>query len=121
MGYRSHVMALVYSSNHAQDVNEYGKLKLLMGTTFKGVFDEWESHFRWNDKQHVLVFNAEDVKWYESYPDVAKFIAFLSDVRDLDYQTEFVRVGEEEGDIESDYSADCACFLNTRTYVTCDV
>jgi hypothetical protein len=97
------------------------QLKFLMGTTFKDVFDGWSNHFRWNDKQHVLVFEAEDVKWYESFHDVARFTEFLGEVRDLEYVTEFVRVGEEEGDIESDYSCDSEYILSTNTYITCDV
>jgi hypothetical protein len=121
MGYRSEVKAVVYPTNRQQNKDKYEQLRFLMGTTFKDVFDEWSNHFRWNDKQYVLVFEAEDVKWYETYPEVQRIEAFLDEVRDLEYETEFVRVGEEEGDIETNYSGDSEFMLGARTYISCDV
>ena len=61
----------------------------------------------------------EDVKWYESYPDVSEFDAMLPEIEELGFCYEFVRVGENEGDIEFRQSNDHNCYLNTRTEITC--
>jgi hypothetical protein len=112
MGYRSDVRALIYPSNGDQNLVEYEKLKLLMNTTFKDVYEAWgDDYFTWDDRHRVLKFSAESVKWYESYPDVAKFSPFLDEVHKLDYEYEFVRVGEENDDDEVMSSGDAEHFL----------
>jgi len=40
-----------------------------------------------------------DIKWYDSYEDVSELTAFIDTIEDSDdYQ--FLRLGEESGDIE---------------------
>ena len=112
MGYRSDVRALIYPSNGDQNLVEYEKLKLLMNTTFKDVYEAWgDDYFTWDDKHRVLKFSAESVKWYESYPDVAKFSPFLDEVHKLDYEYEFIRVGEDMDDIEDDSTGDSESYM----------
>ena len=45
MGYRSDVRALIYPSNGDQNLVEYEKLKLLMNTTFKDVYEAWGKNY----------------------------------------------------------------------------
>ncbi len=111
MGYRSDVKALIYPPSGDTNLLEYDKLKLLMNTTFKDVLDSWSDYFDWNDTHRVLRFAANSVKWYDSYPDVAKFTQFLSDVRGLEYEYEFIRIGEDDNDVESDSTGDASGFL----------
>jgi hypothetical protein len=112
MGYRSDVQALIYPLSGDQNLLEYNKLKLLMNTTFKDVFEAWsDDYFSWDDKHRVLKFSANSIKWYDSYPDVAKFIKFLADVRDLEYEYEFMRIGEDTDDIESDGTGDSSNYM----------
>ena len=108
MGYRSCVMMLVYPDvDNVDDMQPmYGQLKVLMNTTFKQVMDFWEdSHIKWHDDQCVWQFSAEDVKWYESYPDVQLFedmrAKFNGDSDDgiPGYCVEFVRIGEDNDDV----------------------
>ena len=112
MGYRSDVKALIYPQSGDQNLLEYDKLKLLFNTTFKDVFEAWgKEYFEWDDEHRVLIFDANSVKWYDSYPEVEKFVQFLTDVAGLDYEYEFLRLGEEDDDIEDDRTGDANGFM----------
>ena len=108
MGYRSDLVVLIYPDvENAVDARaKYEQLKLLMGTTFKHVVEEFEAYATWIDESHVLKFKLDDVKWYPSYSDVQMFEKMLSAFSGDDeagiegYCTEFVRIGEESGDVE---------------------
>jgi hypothetical protein len=112
MGYRSEVKALIYPASGDQNLLQYEQLKVLMNTTFKDVYEAWgDEWFTWDDKHRVLKFSAESVKWYESYPDVAKFSPFLDEAHKLGYEYEFIRVGEDIDDIEDDSTGDAEGYL----------
>ena len=117
MGYRSEVTALIYPDGGEHSALNYDKLKLLMNTTFKQVFDEWggEREFNdgweWNDNVLVLQFTATSVKWYDGYPEVERFVKFLGEVQELEYQYEFIRIGEEDDDIETDSTGDANGYM----------
>ena len=112
MGYRSDVKALIYPVSSEHSLIEYDKLKLLMNTTFKHVLDSWGNEsFSWDDKHRILVFNANSVKWYESYPEVDMFPKFLEDVHELEYEYEFIRLGEEDDDVEEDSTGDAQGYM----------
>ena len=105
-------MALVYPLGGEHNLLNYDKLKTLMNTTFKDVFEAWgEDYFSWDDKHRVLKFSANSVKWYDSYPDVDLFTKFLTEVRDLEYEYEFLRIGEDDNDVESDYTGDAENYM----------
>jgi hypothetical protein len=112
MGYRSDVKALIYPLGGEHNLLEYDKLKTLMNTTFKDVFEAWgEDYFSWNDKHRVLEFDANSVKWYESFPDVALFTPFLDEAHKLGYEYEFMRIGEDDNDVESMNSGDAENYM----------
>lgn len=112
MGYRSDVQALIYPQSGDQNLLEYDKLKLLFGTTFEDVFEAWgEDYFSWDDKHRVLKFSANLVKWYDSFPEVGKLVSFLADVQELGYEFEFIRIGEEDDDIETDSTGDANGYM----------
>jgi len=101
MGYRSQVAAVIYGDVRDND-EKYDLLKVLMNTTFKDVYTEFEGNAEWHDGKRVLEFKMEDVKWYESYPDVKRFMNMLDDIGDIEgFNYEFVRIGEESEDIET--------------------
>jgi hypothetical protein len=114
MGYRSEVQALVYPLGGEHNLVEYEKLKLLMNTTFKDVYDAWEEDFTWDDHHRVLKFVAYDVKWYESYTEVALFSPFLDEVHKLGYEYEFIRIGEDDNDNEAMNSENAEYFLRIQ-------
>ena len=112
MGYRSDVQALIYPQSGDQNLLEYDKLKLLMNTTFKNVLDSWGNEsFSWDDKHRVLMFSADSIKWYESFPEVDLFPKFLADVQKLGYEYEFIRIGEEDDDLETDSTGDAENYM----------
>ena len=130
MGYRSDVMALIYADVADQDVSRsrYAQLKLLMATTFKEVSDSFGRGMTWMDGPSVLKFEFNDIKWYESYPDVIAFEWMLAEFANADedgiegYCTEFIRVGEEANDVEQRHSGDHNEYhLCVRRTIDCNV
>lgn len=127
MGYRSNLMVLIYPDVPTVDGEQekYDQLKVLMGTTFKAVSDEFgDPYMTWQDKDRVLKFDLRDVKWYPSYPDVQAFEAMMSALDgDVEgYCTEFVRVGEESDDVEERYTGDNRqYYLHVRREIDCNV
>lgn len=98
MGYRSDVTAVIYGNECSAE--KYETLKVLMATTFANVLKEWESEVEWNNKNKVLIFRIEDVKWYEGYPDVQEFMSMLHTLSgELEFNYEMVRLGEEAEDV----------------------
>ena len=85
----------------------------------------------WHDKEFVLKFSLEDVKWYPSYPDVQMFEAMLREFDVLDdgsdagipgYCTEFIRIGEETDDVEERHTGDNnQYYLNVRREIDCNI
>ena len=70
-----------------------------------------------NEKNQTFTFNAESVKWYDSYPEVASHEALVSLAEDWANQVHegklnckigamFLRIGEEANDIEERFSGD---------------
>ena len=125
MGYRSDVMALIYPEPGDDKSAKFEQLKVLMATTFKAVVDE---HFgacmEWLEADRVLKFNIPDVKWYTSFPDVQAFETMLEEFGDdiPGYCTEFVRIGEESGDIEQRQAGDNnEYYLQVRCEIDCNV
>ena len=112
MGYRSDVKALIYPLGGEHNLLEYEKLKTLMNTTFKDFYEYWQDpHFTWDDKHRVLKFSAESIKWYDAYSEVSGFSTVLDAVHELGYEYEFMRIGEDDTDVESMNSGDAEGFL----------
>ena len=105
MGYRSDVAVVIYGDD--RNPEKYALLKTLMNTTFKVAYDEWSAYVTWHDTKCVLEFFIEDTKWYESYPDVIAFTTMLENLREIEgYNYEFVRIGEDDDDIERENHGD---------------
>lgn len=115
MGYRSQVVAVFYASN----VVDFPVLKLWLDENFP--MKEWSNHVRWFDRG--VVFEIEDIKWYDSYPDIISFNETADAFRDLFCQGtkemlagayEFMRIGEDYDDVEvvrdgdHDYVLECS-------------
>lgn len=126
MGYRSDVMCLVYPDTQLrlEDRENYAVLKTLMNTTFKDVLDEWGEDVEWIDGNHCLKFEIEDVKWYESYPQVQRFSEMVQFFKNSSpkYCVEFVRIGENHDDVEEEHHGDTnQYFLRVRRSIESDV
>lgn len=124
MGYRSDVMALVYPATELskeERTEKYAVLKTLVNTTYRNMWEAWESCFEWVDRDEVLKFACSDVKWYPSYTDIAVFEQFMDSVGDCGYDTEFVRIGEDYSDIETTYSDTATYHLSVRRAIESEV
>lgn len=107
MGYRSEVMAAFYAEKE-----KGAALKLYVDENFpEGLKDSLDTI---NNGRYVgYLFHESDVKWYPSYAEVQSFERFVSNFLELAEQEEiawcyeFIRIGEDSGDIEetqSDYA-----------------
>ena len=132
MGYRSHVVALIYPEsvmNSQDQITMYAQLKTLMATQFKDVIDQWFGDcMTWHDTELVLKFDLQDVKWYDSYSDVQAFTEMLHelDVGHEDsipgYCTEFMRIGEDEDDVECKRTGNAPhYYLSISRQIECDL
>jgi hypothetical protein len=130
MGYRSQVTAVIYPDAPTDPLGpggykeyateKYEALRFLMGTKFEQIMDKWfGGEASWDDRNHRLVFEMQDVKWYEGYEDVQAFEAMLVEVTELGYCSEIMRVGEEIADIEHrTYGEDLQYVLNVERTIT---
>jgi hypothetical protein len=126
-------MVLIYPDiqNPSEEQPLYDQLKVLMSTVFKGVSEEFgDPYMTWLDSEHVLKFELEDVKWYPSYSDVQMFEKMLAafkgsgdDNEDIKgYCTEFVRVGEDNDDVEEVHTGhNNHYYLQVRRTIDCNV
>jgi hypothetical protein len=119
MGYRSDVAVAIYGDDRSPE--KYETLKLLMNTTFKDVNDENDAD--WHDSKCVLMFQARDVKWYESYPEVSRFMKMLDEIGELEgFNYEFLRIGEDDDDIERKIGGEnCDCILSVSRAIEVDL
>lgn len=121
MGYRSDVHIAFYLTKGTHDTPPtpdnpllpFAALKLWFDETYpvKEAKDEWCAEVEYGDDHILLTYT--DVKWYAGYDHPNKVsdafalfsTAFRSDERDHRGQYEFVRIGEDTDDIESERSS----------------
>ena len=107
MGYRSDVVAAFYATP-----DKAAAMKLFVDENFP---EELAGSLRPIDNKlyQGYLFEDENVKWYDSSPEVIAFNRFVSNYLELAEQEEikwayeFVRIGEDSDDIEetrSDYA-----------------
>jgi hypothetical protein len=107
MGYRSDVKAAFYA-----DKEKAAAMKLFVDENFP---EDLAGNLQPINSKHYqgYMFEDENVKWYDSYPEILAFNRFVSNFLELAEQEEikwcyeFVRVGEDVGDVEetqSDYA-----------------
>jgi hypothetical protein len=119
MGYRSDVSIAIYGPEHAmvpfvaaqrmaatsplvtehEHVDIYGFGMVIGGE---------------NLRHTIIKTTMENVKWYDSYPDVQAWENLMKDAEaNPDLSVEFIRIGEDTEDTESRYYGDnCQYFLS---------
>jgi hypothetical protein len=58
------------------------------------------------DNYEVLFLDFDEVKWYDSFPEVIAWKAFLAKAEESGMYYEFVRLGEDDSDVELDSNVD---------------
>lgn len=118
MGYRSEVSSLIYGKPEAIDKFIMNNSELI--DTIKKDFDN-SLKICSNSIYKLIHLDLHSVKWYESYEDVTRWHHLLKLADEADLITEFVRTGEENGDVEANYTHDnCEFYVNPVSYIeTC--
>ena len=99
MGYRSTV-AFVISFKTKEQLDNYLAPRLLE----EYIRDERDRFERisWDDAS--VLYHVEDVKWYDHLPDVQALTKLYKDTIEAGGAYRFIRVGEEDKDIEEEYA-----------------
>lgn len=120
MGYRSDVKAAFYVDKE----EDFGTLKVWLMANFP--MEYFRESVRWFDKG--MVFEVNDVKWYDEYREVKAFDALvtafrrlISDNPDLRLGYEYARIGEEYTDIETDGDGKQAWLLSVERNICIEV
>lgn len=123
MGYRSDVMAVFYT----YEPSEYPSIKLFIDENIPEWFrgDEYMSTFTGRDNLQGIKFDIQNVKWYESYPEVQGFEQALKKFEKLadegdKWCWEFVVLGEEVNDIEERHSYHANNLIYVSRSIECD-
>ena len=103
MGYRSNITAVFYTTKE-----EFSMMKLYIDEHFP---QEFKGYLKVQGER-AYVFKLDNVKWYDSYPEVQAFQRFVSNLLELakggndntQWSYEFLRIGEDSNDIEETYS-----------------
>lgn len=129
MGYRSDVSIAIYGPEDA--MVPLLAAERLKGDSILSIDKGYVSHFSADiavtatERKKFIGISAsfEQVKWYESYPDVQAWTRLLGEAAMHDgICTEFVRVGEDTSDIEADYHGDlCQYYLCTYTRIESNI
>lgn len=108
MGYRSHVVSAIYGPT--EDIN---KLIVLGKLAPLNVFDKFSCYIdlhavnQYKDSEfRLIMFDAQDVKWYDTYSDVQAWHKLMDHAKEMNLNVEFARVGEDPDDIERIESGD---------------
>ncbi len=115
MGYRSEVKSLVYGTSEQMAKFKADNAELIEALAEDFGFDvkQWAL-----GKYSMIYLSLDYSKWYDSYSEVIRWNNLLTLAQDADLATEFVRIGEDsEGDIETDYTGDCAYYLQTECHI----
>jgi hypothetical protein len=127
MGYRSDVTAVFYTRRE----EDWPALKLFVDENFPDM-DGFKECLKVIDPtfNHAwgYMFDAEEVKWYESYESVRKFEELAHKFVEIadgeghthEWSYEFARVGEDTDDVETDRSQKADCVLHVSRKIVCD-
>ena len=105
MGYRSDVQLAVYTKTKEDFITAFTRWRLDSGVDFT----EWTmwtttETIEWTNSRGLslygFIFTDEHVKWYGGYPEVEEVERVMKELPDYGFSVEFIRVGEEAGDIE---------------------
>ena len=112
MGYRSNVAYLILFDK--KEVYDQFKAQYKLDDSFKLCWEDEANPstssvtLEFDEKNLAIKFNAYDVKWYDDFDDVIchnKLLELASEYGDKykGVTWSFVRIGEEQGDVETRY------------------
>jgi hypothetical protein len=113
MGYRSVVEIALYPT----DPEDFAMLKLYVEEHLPDKFEVK------GGKRKVLHLRLEDVKWYPSYEEVQTYTRCFANWEDIfgeRCQYEFIRIGEDLGDVEHECSGGTDWLMRVCTVIEND-
>jgi hypothetical protein len=138
MGYRSEVDIVFYVPNESETA--YGLLKLWFDENYPHAEakNEWDASIDYDEENRAILVSYQDVKWYPSYEHPQRVEKAFNDIDNMleeqdltgteqgpditpfDIAWEFVRIGEEDQDIEMRVSenAEYVITLNRSTEIS---
>lgn len=138
MGYRSNVDVVFYVPNESETA--YGLLKLWFDENYPHAEakNEWDASIDYDEENLAILVSYQDVKWYPSYEHPQRVEKAFNDIDNMleeqdltgteqgpditpfDIAWEFVRIGEEDQDIEMRVSenAEYVITLNRSTEIS---
>jgi hypothetical protein len=133
MGYRSIVRSCIYSDDAELFEAFISGRKLIDDTVFSEGDDGFIDNLEYPEKIYknmegeliqtikILALHGDDWKWYEEYEYVKAWHKLLTDAEVAGLNYEFVRVGEEDGDIDYQCGGEnVEHFLSTYTNINVD-
>jgi hypothetical protein len=125
MGYRSEVAYQIVLKDKKL-LNEFIAKIMVLGGFERKALEECEIEVLDNGRKECFInFYANDVKWYESYPDVEgheKLRELALEWFDHDaVGVNFIRIGEELEDIVEEYEGELADWTELRVSRSIDV
>lgn len=118
MGYRSEVSSIIYAKKDIMDkfkVDNSDSIKELE-THFENNYDEGLS-YQSNSYYDIIFLRGNGWKWYETYTDVKAWNNLMNLAIDKGLSVEFIRIGEDEADIEVKYINDSECYLSAVRFI----
>jgi len=118
MGYRSEVSSIIYAKKDIMDkfkVDNSDSIKELE-TYFENNYDEGLS-YQSNSYYDIIFLRGNGWKWYETYTDVKAWNNLMNLAIDKGLLVEFIRIGEDEADIEVKYINDSECYLSAVRFI----
>jgi hypothetical protein len=117
MGYRSDVAYTIRFTDDHDTNNEQSFYTFLLEAKANPQLQIALAEVEVDAKKQMFTFAAADVKWYESYSEVASHMALINLAEDLASQVHegklnckigsmFLRIGEETSDIEERFCGD---------------
>lgn len=117
MGYRSDVAYTIRFTDDHDTNNEQSFYTFLLEAKANPQLQIALAEVEVSAKKHMFTFTANDVKWYDNYPDVMSHMALVKQAEDWSCQVSegklactigsmFVRIGEEANDNEERFNGD---------------
>lgn len=116
MGYRSEVRAIIYGAEQDLSAHILGQVILfnsIIISEFKDYLKRYVVKHKEQEEVSVLELHITHTKWYPDYETVDQWMQFMEQAATMNLQYEFIRIGEEPGDIEDKYSVNPEFFLST--------
>lgn len=120
MGYRSDVAAAFY----AADKKDFPVIKLWLQENFP--VDTFDNNIEWFDRG--LLMQESHTKWYDDYPEVVEFNTAMKKFVDMFCKgeesigaCEFVRLGENYDDAETEYYGNCDYLIDVNRSIEVNI